>query len=57
MAKHHNETCSELLAIPTATEEVLVPYELGISKHGAEAEDLQDALENLSRRILDTTGL
>ena len=44
MAKRDTGMESELLALSTATEKVLVPYELQISQHGAEAEDSQDAL-------------
>ena len=57
MAKHDRGTGSELLAIAAATEKVLVPYELEIGQHGAEAEDSQDALGNESRRILATIYL
>ena len=57
MAKRDRGTGRELLAIAAATEKVLVPYELKIGQHGVEAEDSQDALENESRRILDTIGL
>ena len=57
VAKRDRGTGSELLAIAVAIAKVLVPYELEIGQHGAEAEDSQDALENESKRILDTIGL
>ena len=57
VAMRDRGTGSELLAIPAATEKVLVPYELVIPQQGAEADDSQDALENKSRRILATTCL
>ena len=57
MAKCHRGTVSDVVAIPPATEKVLVPYDLKIGQHGAEAEDSQDTAENELRRILATTGL
>ena len=57
MAKRDRGTGSELLAIATTTEKVLVPYVLEIGQHGAEVEDSQDALENESRQILATISL
>ena len=48
---------SDVVAIPPATEKVLVPYDLKIGQHGAEAEDSQDTAQNELRRILATTGL
>ena len=57
VAKCDRGTARELLAIPAATEKVLVTHDLVISHHDAEAEDSQDALENELRRIQGTTSL